>query len=78
VEAARQSWSDDRLDDLNRRVENMASRMDAGFVRVDTDLRELNARFEALQRTLIQVAFALGGAVVTLVAALLGLIAVQS
>ena len=38
-----QSWTDDRLDDLNQRME-------AGFKRVDDDVRELrsemNARFD--------------------------------
>ncbi len=76
MEAVRESWSDERLDDLNRRVEN-------GFNRVDADLRELrsemnsrfdamqnrfDARFDALQRTLLQ----LGG---VLVATLIGVIA---
>jgi hypothetical protein len=56
-------WTDERLDDLNGRV-------DLGFKRVDADLRALNARFDALQRTMLQV----GGGVI---AALVGLIATQ-
>lgn len=85
MELMREAWSDDRLDDLNRRVEN-------GFNRVDADIRELrremndrfdrvdarfeamqnrfDARFDAMQRLMIQ-----GGAVI--VAALIGLIATQ-
>lgn len=59
----RQSWTDERLDDLSKRVE-------AGFSRVDADLRGLNARFDALQRTMLQV----GGGVIV---ALVGLIATQ-
>lgn len=63
----RVSWTDERLDDLSHR-------MDAGFNRVDADLRELrgemNSRFDALQRTLI---LAAGG----MIAALIGLIATQ-
>ena len=63
----RVNWTDDRLDDLSHR-------MDAGFDRVDADLRELrgemNSRFDALQRTLI---LAAGG----VIAALIGLIATQ-
>lgn len=51
------------MDDLNGRVEE-------GFRRVDADLRALNARFEALRRTMLQV----GGGVI---AALIGLIATQ-
>jgi hypothetical protein len=67
MEAMRVSWTDERLDDLSHR-------MDAGFNRVDADLRELrgemNSRFDALQRTLI---LAAGG----MIAALIGLIATQ-
>jgi hypothetical protein len=41
----REAWTDDRLDDL-------ANRMDRGFDRVDTDIRELRAemanRFEGV------------------------------
>lgn len=63
MEAMRQSWTDERLDDLSQR-------MDSGFARVDADLRALNSRFDGLQRTMIQV----GGGVI---AALVGLIATQ-
>jgi len=70
MEAMRQSWTDERLDDL-------AQRMDNGFVRVDADLRALNAGFDALQRTLLQVAAGLGAGLLTVIAALLGLIATQ-
>ena len=31
----RQSWSDDRLDDLNGRVDRLTDRVDAGFDRLD-------------------------------------------
>jgi hypothetical protein len=44
--------------------------MDAGFARVDADLRALNARFDALQRTMMQ----FGGGVIV---ALIGLIATR-
>jgi ribosomal protein RSM22 (predicted rRNA methylase) len=70
MEAMRQSWTDERLDDL-------AQRMDNGFARVDADLRALNARFDALQRTLLQVGAGLGAGLLTVIAALLGLIATQ-
>jgi hypothetical protein len=47
MELARESWTDDRLDDLARR-------MDAGFRRVDDDIRELrgemNGRFDSIDR----------------------------
>jgi len=63
MESMRQSWTDGRLDDLSDRV-------DDGFKRVDADLRALNARFDSLQRTMLQV----GGGVIV---ALIGLIATQ-
>jgi hypothetical protein len=63
MEAMRQNWTDARLDDLSQRV-------DVGFTRVDADLRALNARFDGLQRTMLQV----GGGVIV---ALIGLIATQ-
>ena len=63
----RESWTDERLDDLSHR-------MDGGFRRVDTDIRdlrtEMNSRFDALQRTMLQIG---GGMIV----ALIGLIATQ-
>jgi hypothetical protein len=59
----RESWTDERLDDLSRKV-------DQGFARLDADMRALDDRFDSLQRTLLQV-----GGVIT--AALVGLIATQ-
>lgn len=45
-------WTDERLDDLSRRV-------DVGFDRVDRDLRELrvdlSGQIESLRRTMIQI-----------------------
>jgi hypothetical protein len=61
--SVRESWTDERLDDLSKKV-------DQGFVRLDADMRALNGRFDALQRRLLQV-----GGVMT--AALIGLIATQ-
>lgn len=53
----RMAWTDDRLDDLSRR-------MDAGFERVDRDIRdlrgELHTELTALRVTLLRV----GGAIV--------------
>ncbi len=40
VEGGRATWTDERLDDLARR-------MDQGFARIDDDLRSLNARIDA-------------------------------
>ncbi len=61
--SVREAWTDERLDDLSRR-------MDQGFSRLDAEMRALNGRFDSLQKTLLQV----NGAIV---AALVGLIATQ-
>jgi hypothetical protein len=67
METMRESWTDARLDDMKQGME-------AGFKRVDEDIRglrsEMNQRFDALNRTLLQV----GGGVIV---ALIGLIATQ-
>jgi hypothetical protein len=61
MEAMREKWTDERLDDLNARVTE-------GFQRVDADLRELrsdmNNRFEAMQRLIIQVGGGLFGTMI--------------
>ena len=66
----REQWTDERLDDLNKKV-------DDGFARLDKDIRELrtdmNSRFntlksrhESLNRTII------GGLFLVLIAAVIG------
>ena len=45
---SRIAWTDERLDDL-------ANRMDAGFARVDADIRELRAEIGGLRLTLLRV-----------------------
>jgi hypothetical protein len=67
MDRARATWTDERLDDLARR-------MDDGFNRVDAELRAVYARINALQRTVIQVAAAM---MATFLAGFLGLIATQ-
>jgi len=54
MEAVREKWTDERLDDLNQR-------MAAGFQRVDTDLRELRSDMKAMQRLILQVGGGLFG-----------------
>lgn len=57
----RRAWTDERLDDL-------ATRMDAGFARVDADIRELRAELRSeiggLRLTLLRVG---GGIMIGLV-----------
>jgi hypothetical protein len=70
METMRKAWTDERLDDLS-------ARMDRGFDRVDADLRALNARFDALQRVLIQVGAGLIAGLVGVMATVIGLAITQ-
>jgi hypothetical protein len=71
MEGARATWTDERLNDLSRRV-------DDGFNRVDADLRQfrteinarfdgVNARFDALHRLIVQTS---GGMIIAVLATL--------
>ncbi|HET7510807.1 MAG TPA: hypothetical protein VFJ65_11240 [Solirubrobacterales bacterium] len=68
MEAMREKWTDERLDDLNARVS-------AGFQRVDADLRELRSDMKAMQRLIIQVG---GGLFGTMVIGFLSLLVAQN
>jgi len=96
METVRESWTDERLDDLREDVGDLARRVDAGFAEsrmemrheaalIRTEMKEgfqgadarfssIDARFDALQRTIIQVG---GGMAAAFLAALIGLIATQ-
>ena len=82
MEAVREKWTDERLDDMN-------GRMVEGFDRLDKDIREvrsevaktrseitgeMNTRFEAMHRLIIQVG---GGLFGTMVVGFLGLVLTQ-
>lgn len=58
VMTPREKWTDERLDDLNKKV-------DRGFARMDSRFEHLEARLDALNRTLL-------GGLFVLVAAVLG------
>ena len=66
-EHVRATWTDERLDDL-------AHRMEAGFARIDEDIRslrvELGGRIDALQHTMLAM-------MVTMVLGFAGLFATQ-
>jgi hypothetical protein len=79
--AARENWPDTRLDDMSRR-------MDAGFDRVDAELQAVDARmdagfarvgdrFDAFQRTMLQIGGGVIAALLGLLGALVGVIATQ-
>ncbi|HET8566542.1 MAG TPA: hypothetical protein VFL77_08725 [Solirubrobacterales bacterium] len=57
VMVPREKWTDERLDDLNKKVDagfaDTRAEMREGFARVHADIRDLNARFDALNRNLL-------------------------
>ena len=69
----REKWTDERLDDLNKKVDDgfadTKAEMRGGFARVDGEIaelrRDMNARFDALNRNLLW-------GMVTVVVALIG------
>jgi hypothetical protein len=59
----RVAWTDERLDDLARR-------MDAGFARVDADIRELRTDIGGLRTTLVRVGGGIMAGLVGVIAAI--------
>jgi hypothetical protein len=55
---ARESWTDERLDDLKDQVV-------LGFARVDSDIRELRGEVKSVQRTMIYGFITMSGIMVT-------------
>ena len=78
MEAARANWTDSRLDDLNDRVGQIDEKMDAGFKRADEKLdagfNRLNDRIDKLQHSMIVVGGGLIAAMLTVLAAMLGMV----
>jgi tetrahydromethanopterin S-methyltransferase subunit G len=42
VMVPREKWTDERLDDLNKKVDDLRTEMREGFARIDTDIRDIN------------------------------------
>lgn len=74
----RTPWTDERLDDLNRRVDDLGNRMEAGFARVDGELRAVNSRIDSLQQTMAHGFIAMAVAMTTGFVGLAGLIIAQT
>jgi uncharacterized coiled-coil protein SlyX len=70
-------WNDGRLDDLSARVDKGFKDVNQRIDRVDDNVRYLGERFDAMQRTLIQVGGGILVALVGLIATLIGLVATQ-
>lgn len=78
MEAVRDKWTDERLDDLNDRVSEGFRRVDHKFDRVDARLdalqREMNMRFDAMQKLMVQL---FGGTIAAFLTAAAALFATQ-
>ncbi len=74
MEAMRQSWSDDRLDDLSNRVDAGIAQGAAGTAQIRQEMRDgfdqINARFDTMQ-TMIRVGGSLIGVLVVIDAGLI-------
>ena len=77
----RMAWTDnrlqDRFDSIDRRFDEVDRRfeqVDRRFDKVDAEIRALNVRFDALQRTMFQIG---GGVIAALIAGFAGVIATQ-
>ncbi|HET6999101.1 MAG TPA: hypothetical protein VFI03_10980 [Solirubrobacterales bacterium] len=77
----RESWTDERLDDLNGRVSDGFRQVDRRFERVEGEIgdlrQEMNNRFDSIQRTITIGAITLSGSFVAGFAAMIALIATQ-
>jgi flagellar capping protein FliD len=65
----REKWTDERLDDLNNKVDDGFAKVDHRFdrleTRMDAQFTQMNDRFDRMQHTLV-------GAAAVIVAALIG------
>ncbi len=73
MDSMRESWTDERLDDLNHkvdagfdRIDRRFERIDQRFDRIDERFERMNDRFDALHRLLVQSAGVLLAALVGL------------
>jgi hypothetical protein len=75
METMRDSWTDARLDDFarntGRRFDTIERRMETGFAGMNNRLDAMNARFDALQQTLLRLCGAFAIALIGLFATLI-------
>jgi hypothetical protein len=59
MQTMRESWTDERLDDLNAKVDRLDEKVDRLDAKVDRGFEKINDKFDALYRLLLQGMFAL-------------------
>lgn len=70
-------WTDGRLNELSKRVDDGFAQMREEFTGVNKRIDHLDTRFDGLQRTLMQVGGGILVALIGLIATLIGLVATQ-
>ncbi len=70
MEAMRQSWTDDRLDDFRGEVNRRFDEVDRRFDDLSRQMDAMNARFDSFQRAMFQAAVAPTTAILTVAAAI--------
>lgn len=76
-EAEMTEWTDGRLDELSKKVDDGFAKVDRRFEQVDRRFEQVDLRFEALHQLLIRMAWAYGIGMLAFAGALLGLIAAK-
>ena len=76
MEAMRQSWTDERLDDFREHVDQRFDQMDQRFERIETELRmrgtEINEGFRSLHRMTLQIGAGMFGTLLLAILTMLG------
>lgn len=65
MHSVREKWTDERLDDLKKTVDDGFGRVDTQFARVDARFDAMNSRFDAMHRTMIHGFVGMAGVMVT-------------
>jgi hypothetical protein len=64
MELMREKWTDERLDDLGRKVDDLARRMDLRFEAMERRFEALEARVQRMQLMMVTGFLALAGLIV--------------
>lgn len=76
-EAEMTEWTDGRLDELSKKVDDGFAKVERRFEQVDRRFEQIDLRFEALHQLLIRMAWTYGIGMLAFAGALLGLIAAK-
>lgn len=77
MEAMRESWTDERLDDFRGDVNRRFDEVDNRFDKIDHELHRINDRLDGMQRTMVHGFVAMTAAMMAGYAATVGLVVTQ-